>query len=435
VKKRKGAATPVSETDGDLPRRDFLLGAAALGLGLLPFSASNAAASPPTAAGSVPQPSSAGAGVKQRVTLGKTGLEVPDISMGCFKLREKSKHLVHAALDRGITHFDTADSYQKGASEKALGAVLADRRTQVTITSKHRAGAKETRQGQMLALENSLKRLRTDYIDIYLNHAMNDMERLQNPEWPEFVSRAKAQGKIRFAGISGHGGQLTRCIDYAVENDFADVILVAYAFAQDPDFFNELKTKLALKLDMVAPKTDLPLALDRARKKGVGVMAMKTLWGAKLNDMRPFEAPGTTFAQSAMRWVLTGKHVDGLVVTMRNTRVMDEYLGASGAAGVGAADLSMLQQYQERNTTTQCRYGCTGCLDACPSDVAISDVLRSRMYAVDYKDPEQGSDAYAKLEGNAAACGSCSTEPCANACPYGISISQLTRQTHDLLGT
>ena len=60
----------------------------------------------------------------------------------------------------------------------------------------------------MRALEGSLRRLRTDRIDIYFNHAVNDVARVQNPEWPEFVAKAKQQGKIRFTGVSGHGGRL-----------------------------------------------------------------------------------------------------------------------------------------------------------------------------------------------------------------------------------
>ena len=53
----------------------------------------------------------------------------------------------------------------------------------------------------MRALESSLERLRPDYVDIYYNHAVNDVSRMENPEWREFTELAKRQGKIRFRGI------------------------------------------------------------------------------------------------------------------------------------------------------------------------------------------------------------------------------------------
>jgi predicted aldo/keto reductase-like oxidoreductase len=419
-RKRGDGSTRVSGSAID--RRSFLRGSAAFGLGLLPFGASGA------------EPTKPEGGVARYATLGRTGLRVPDIGMGCFKLNLSNAQLVHEARHRGITHFDTADSYQKGRSEDALGRALAGHRQKMTLTSKHRAESGEKLVSQMAALEASLKRLRTDYIDIYLNHAVNDLDRIQDSDWPEFVSRAKAEGKIRFAGISGHGGRLTDCLGYALDNDLVDVILVAYAFAQDPGFLQTLKLNLAGKSDMIAVKASLPGLLERARSKGVGVMAMKTLFGARLNDMRPYEGPETTFAQSAFRWVLSSSHVDSLVVTMKSTAMMDEYLVASGAGPVSQEGLSLLRDYHDRNGASQCRYGCSACADVCPAEVPITDVLRSRMYAMDYEDRAQADSAYGKLAVSGSPCLTCSGAPCASACPYGIEISSLTRETHQLLG-
>jgi len=58
---------------------------------------------------------------------------------------------------------------------------------------------------------------------------------------------------------------------------------------------------------------------------------MKTLMGARLNDMRPYERGGATFAQAAFRWVLSNPRVDGLIVSMNSREAIDEYLGASGS--------------------------------------------------------------------------------------------------------
>ena len=102
---------------------------------------------------------------------------------------------MHHALDRGINYFDTADSYSAGASEHAIGRALEGRRDKVYIASKFQAGRDQTRVSLMRALDTSLRRLRTDYIDVYFNHAVNDIARMANPEWQEFTAMAKRQGK------------------------------------------------------------------------------------------------------------------------------------------------------------------------------------------------------------------------------------------------
>src|SRR5439155_23379580 len=205
------------------------------------------------------------------------------------------------------------------------------KRDRVYLTSKTWARPTDRRDSIMAALEASLRRLRTDYVDVYFNHAVNDVARLQNQEWHEFVARAKQQGKIRFAGMSGHAGRLIECLDHALDSGRVDVILVAYNFGQDAGLYQRFKDQFSRNLDLVAQQPDLPRVLAKAKAKGVGVVAMKTLMGARLNDMRPFERGGATFAQAAFRWVLSDKNVDALIVSMTGREQIDEYLGASGS--------------------------------------------------------------------------------------------------------
>ena len=87
-------------------------------------------------------------------------------------------------------------------------------------------------------------------------------------------------------------------------------------------------------------------------------MAMKTLMGARLNDMRPFERGGGTFAQAAFRWTLSNKDVDALIISMTNRRGIDEYLGASGAQAAATDDLPLLRRYALMNGISYCRHGC-----------------------------------------------------------------------------
>ncbi len=398
----------------ELLRRGLALGVAPV---LLPFagSPSGAAVLPPR--------------VRRRVPLGRTGLELPDIAFGASAL-SGDEALVRHALARGISYFDTAEGYRGGSSEETLGRALSGRRDEVLLASKQSAGADAKRAELFETLERSLRRLRSDHIDVYFNHAVNHPGRLRNDEWHEFASRAKAQGKIRFSGLSGHGGRLVECLDLAVDEGLVDVVLVAFNFGQDPAFYE----RFTGSFDFVARQPELPRVLAKARAKGIGVVAMKTLRGARLNDMRPYEGAGATFAQAAFRWIFATGLADALVVTMRSPEQVDEYLGASGWTALHPADAGLLRRYARQTERTQCRYGCSDCASACPAGVSIPDALRARMYAFDYEEPNLARAALAEA-GGAAACLGCDGSPCATACPHGVAIPGLTKQVGAAFGT
>jgi predicted aldo/keto reductase-like oxidoreductase len=110
--------------------------------------------------------------------------------------------------------------------------------------------------------------------------------------------------------------------------------------------------------DVVARQPDLPRVIQKAKQRNVGVVVMKTLMGARLNDMRPFERDGATFAQAAFRWVLSDPNVDGLIVSMTNRESIDEYLGASGSRTVSTEDLPLLERYARVNGVLQAPLRC-----------------------------------------------------------------------------
>jgi predicted aldo/keto reductase-like oxidoreductase len=395
-----------------LDRRELIRRGLALGMApaLLPLAGGASAAN------------EAAPGIRRRVRLGQTGLELPDIGFGSSSL-SGDEALVRHALARGITYFDTAESYRSGRSEETIGRALAGRRDEVLIASKQSASATVKRAELFETLEGSLRRLRTDRIDVYFNHAVNDPKRLQNDEWLEFATRAKQQGKIRFTGMSGHGGRLVECLDLAAREKLFDVVLVAFNFGQDPAFYQ----RFTGSFDFVARQPELPRTLRTLREAGVGVIAMKTLRGARLNDMRPYEGAGATFAQAAFRWIFSTGLADALVVTMNSPAQVDEYLGASGGTQPHPADAGLLRRYARRSAATQCRYGCSECTGACPAGVSIPDALRARMYAFDYEDPELARAALPEA-GPLAACLGCDGSPCASACPHGVTIPALTKQ-------
>ena len=408
----------MSSSGTRLSRRTFLQGgvAATLGLGL-GAGRSLGDEDPPR--------------VRRRVTLGRTGLEISDISFGSGTTEDPE--IVRYAFERGINYFDTAESYplgRGGGAERAIGRALRGVRDEVVITSKTQAGPRARRGQLMRRLEGTLRRLGTDRVEIYLNHAVNDLERLRNPEWFEFVAQAKRQGKIRFSGISGHGGRLIECLDASLDEDLVDVVLVAHNFGQDPAFYE----RFTRSFDLVANQEGLPRLMKKAHAKGVGVLAMKTLMGAKLNDMRPYEKGGATFAQAAFRWVLSNPDVDGLVVTMKSREQVDEYLGASGQGTVRPADARLLEGYLARNAAEYCRHGCGSCASSCPNGVEIAEVLRTRMYATHYRDLDSARESYAAIAGDATACLGCAEPSCRQACHYDLDVAALTRSTPAILG-
>ena len=409
---------------GGLSRREFLgaTGAAALGIGALGM--------PPAAradSGSGPPPS-----IRRYRVLGKTGLEISDIGFGSGNCR--SAALVKHCYERGINYFDTAEMYRSEGwargeyVENLIGEALQGVRDKV-VTTKFVAKADHDRHRIMGELEASLRRLRTDYVDIYLNHAVNDRARLENPEWFEFVEMAKKQGKIRFSGMSGHGGKLTECLDHALDNDLVEVVLVAHNFGSDPAFYE----RFTKHFDMVANQVELPRLMKKAHDKGVGVIAMKTLMGAKINDLSRYQRDGASLERAAFRWVFSDPNVDALVISMKNEELADRYIACSGDRALRKADREVLEGYVVAHSGDYCRNGCSACLSSCPASVPIPDVLRQRMYYESYGSRRAAREGYARLGAGASPCLECASSDCAASCPFGLDIPTLTRRTAGLL--
>ena len=371
-----------------------------------------------------------GEAIQRYVRLGRTGLQVSDVSFGSYPLQPGDERVVHHALDRGINYIDTAESYGDGTSEEVIGRALSDgRRDKIHLATKIFAGASMSADTMMSRLEGCLGRLQTDYVDVFFNHAVNDLERLKNEEWLKFVDKARSQGKVRFFGMSGHAGRLTDCVEYAIEQDMFDVMLLATNFGDDPSFYE----RFTKSFDMVANQQGLQRLMAKAKEKDIGIVAMKVLRGAKLNDMRPYESGGHTYAQAACKWILNNPHVDNLIITMRNRDQVDEYIAASGQTEVAEHDMALLQQYSKMTDASYCRNVCNDCEGSCPYNVPIADILRMRMYATDYGDYSVARHEYARLEQNASPCLNCDGSPCRDACTFEIPVAELCGPTHQLL--
>jgi len=145
--------------------------------------------------------------------LGGSGLRVSAVGLGCnnFGQRidlEASRKVIHKAIDLGITLFDTADIYSNmGGSETVLGEVLGDRRKDIVLATKYSKAMAEdgTKQGAsrryiFQAVEASLKRLKTDYIDLYQQHDYDPLTPIE--ETMRALDDLVRQGKVRYIGNS-----------------------------------------------------------------------------------------------------------------------------------------------------------------------------------------------------------------------------------------
>ena len=140
--------------------------------------------------------------------LGKTTAKVSRISFGCWEMGgtnweftgdEVNTRAIHTALDRGITSFDTAEAYGDGHSEEVLGRALEGKRRDCFVATK--AAPKNLRALDLRrSLTASLKRLRTDYVDLYYIHWPNKDIPLE--ETMGELVKAQAEGLIRFIGVS-----------------------------------------------------------------------------------------------------------------------------------------------------------------------------------------------------------------------------------------
>ncbi|MFN0108181.1 MAG: aldo/keto reductase [Blastocatellia bacterium] len=151
------------------------------------------------------------AGIPLRA-LGRTGVDVTAISLGGYHIGAmkddaESIRLMHEAIDAGITFMDNAWEYHDGRSEELMGKAIADRRQEVFLMTKVCTHGRD-RHEAMRQLEDSLRRLKTDYLDLWQVHELayeNDPELHFAPGGVmEAVEQAKRDGKVRFVGFTGH---------------------------------------------------------------------------------------------------------------------------------------------------------------------------------------------------------------------------------------
>jgi len=255
----------------------------------------------------------------RKIKLGRTGISVTPLGFGASRTQEPA--LLRAALDSGMNFLDTGRSYAAGRNEIMVGKTIKEIRKQVVIQSKVRIPFKQGEKDKITAhlqkeLEASLKALQTDYIDVLLYHMATNEDLLFDKSVMDFFKSAKEKGLIRAHGFSTHSNQVELIKANNGREGFYDVVMVTI---NPHGEFVHSNSGRGSSWDQKA----LFYELKEARKKGVGILAMKTCSGGPFaydkDDQPTF--PG------AIRWVIDQPEVDCAVVAMANYKEIEENTG------------------------------------------------------------------------------------------------------------
>jgi aryl-alcohol dehydrogenase-like predicted oxidoreductase len=339
--------------------------------------------------------------------LGNTGLKVSAIGLGCAQLGSSSPdhavRVVHRALDLGVNYFDTARGYWD--SEVKLGLALEGRRAEAIVSTKTGESAREDAWRQV---NESLERLRTDYVDNCHLHYLRDVADLDRRMRPDgalaALIQAKEQGLVRHIGCTSH---LATVLVEAVRRFPFETILVPMN---------------------VVEREPLATLIPLCHEWGIGVTIMKPV------------ATGLLPAPLALKWLLNQPIATAVPGATTVEEVEGNSLVGHRDATLTPAELREVEALRASFERVRCRV-CDACTP-CPKGVEISQILGSDVLYDHYR--TMGREAFRAFPWSRAAaerglaeraqyipaieacdgCGECEAK-----CPYGLPIVEMLRAT------
>lgn len=327
-----------------------------------------------------------------QIILGKTGMKVNKNGFGALPMQRVSKEeavkLVRNAYDHGINFYDTAIGYSD--SEEKLGEALQGIREQVYIATKTPA---KNADGFWKNLEESLRRLQTDYIDLYQFHNPAFCPRPgDGTGLYEAMLEAKAQGKIRHIGITNHRLQVA-C--EAIESGLYETLQFPFSY--------------------LAVERDLEI-VELCRQADMGFIAMKALSGGLITN-----------SKAAYAYMMQYDHVLPIWGVQREYE-LEEFLSYDKTAPLLDAQLlEVIEQDRSELLGDFCR-GCGYCMP-CPAGIEINTC--ARMSLLIRRSPSalqltpQAQAMMKKIEG-CLECGACKAK-----CPYGLDTPELLKKNYE----
>ncbi|MFH1843499.1 MAG: aldo/keto reductase [bacterium] len=399
-------------------------------------------------------------------TLGRTGWQATDISLGCIRISDAN--VVRYAYDAGINYFDTAEVYGNGQSETLIGEAMQHMdRKKIFITSKLRISDEDTDLTIRDRFNQCLSRLQTDYIDCLCMHSVKEIAWKDHPAFHAAMNALKADGKLRFIGITSHGpdsdeqDSMEQVLCAAAEDGRWDLMLLVYGFLNQEAGENVLAACKAKNVGTSAmkyapgrlevplwdpenPSPDFQASIERIMGRGeTRETAIQRIqdWvdeqTRNVADMQPFlEEHGIESVEQlrakSIQWVLQNRDMHTVCVTMNSFEELDTYLALSGT-DLSQTDQGWLRDYGRLLERQYCRHACQSCLGACPNGLPVSKIMRYAYYFSGQGREKYAMQKYARLRGeNGAACLTCSA-PCTAACPHEVNVPAQMFAAHSLL--
>ena len=286
--------------------------------------------------------------------LGKSDLEVSCIAFGAMSLimgADVNAKLLHEAIAKGVNFFDTADLYDKGKNEEAIGKYLQEKRKQVIIATK--VGNQWRSDGTgwdwnpspqyiMASVEESLRRLQTDYIDLYQLHGGTMDDPID--EVIETFDKLKMQGKIRYYGISSIRPNVIR--EYVKRSSMVSVMTQYSLLDRRPE-----ETTLQLLREnnigvLVRGALAQGILVNKPAKEYLGHQPQAV---EKAADAIKIVSVNRTAAQTALQYVLHHPAITSGVVGMRTLEQLKEVLETPNTPKLSEEEYNFLQQSIPQN--------------------------------------------------------------------------------------
>ncbi len=368
----------------------------------------------------------------------KYGNQISVLGYGCMRFTktagaidmDKAEAELMAAYEKGINYYDTAYIY--GGSEAALGKIFEKNgiREKINIATKLPHYLMHSMDAIEKCFQEELSRLRTDYIDYYLMHMLNDVktwEKLVDMGILEWIREKKASGAIRQIGFSYHGNTESFCkVVDAYDWDFCQI---QYNYLDE-------HAQAGRK------------GLNHAAAKGIPVIIMEPLRGGKLVNNLPEKAK-TLFAEYpkkyspaewAFRWLWNQPEVTCVLSGMNSMEMLEENIRVASECQVGEftpEDDKLLAQIVDV-INSKMKVGCTGCgyCMPCPMNVDIPGAFASyNVSAIDGKKEawyeHLRSSTFRKDATSISNCIGCGK--CEKHCPQGIQIREELKAAEKIL--
>ena len=309
-----------------------------------------------------------------RRPFGRSGMDVSTLSLGGMFDILNNRLMLAKALDWGIDYWDTAEGYGGGRSEEGIGRWFArnpQTRKQVFLVTKL-----SPRRGKDFTprLEESLKRLHTDYVDLFFVHGIRDIAQME--DWLEAWSKdMKKAGKIRLFGFSTHSN-MEDCLAGAAGLSWIDGIMFTYNYR-------------------LMHEPQMKKAVDACRRAGIGLTAMKTQGGgpvksdseSEIEMAGRFIEKGFTEYQAKLMAVWEDKRIACICSQMPNLTILAaNALAAEDPTRLSRSDRAVLARCADQTSADYCA-GCGRlCSETRTGTVPVDDIMRCLMYYHSYQD-------------------------------------------------